>query len=132
MDERIPAAQGSCIGNISDDDWVNPDDPDDSSDGDDDNNGGGDGDGDDGNNSGDDGNDGNDSGDDGNSNEAVEAIIQEAKEAASEAENLLAGAQSTLNRIRSSMADLEIEFEKAQEADDKVIDAVWTSEEYLY
>jgi len=30
------------------------------------------------------------------------------------------------------MADLEIEFEKAQEADDKVIDAVWTSEEYLY
>ena len=100
MDERIPTAQGSCTGNISDDDWVNPDDPDDgNNDGDDDNNGGDDGD--DGNNSGDDGNDGDNGGDDGNSNEVVEALIQDAKQAASDAENILEDAQSTLTSIRT-------------------------------
>ena len=99
MDERIPTAQGSCTGNIGDDDWVNPDDSDDGNDGDDGNNGGDDGD--DGNNSGDDGNDGDNGGDDGNSNEVVEALIQDAKQAASDAENILEDAQSTLTSIRT-------------------------------
>ena len=107
MDERIPTAQGSCTGNIGDEDWVNPDD--DGNDGDDGNNGGDDGDdgnnsgddGNDGDNGGDDGDDGNDGGDDGNSNEVVEALIREAKQAASDAENILEDAQSTLTSIRT-------------------------------
>lgn len=91
----MPVESGSCNGNVNGDDWVNPDesDNDDGNDsGDDGNQSGDDGNqsGDDGNQSGDEGNDGDDGddgndSDDGSGNEVVDALIQDAKLAASEA-----------------------------------------------
>jgi len=114
----MPVEEGSCNGNVNGDDWVNPDEPD-------------------GNESGDNGNetdnggDESDNGDDDGSNNEVADLIEDALLAGSEARNIVAGASDTLVSIRSNYADFNMEFEKAADADQKVLGAMGASEEYL-